>query len=1043
MLEVRLIGKFDIQRDGKPVTISSRSAQSLFAYLILNAGTLFRREKLAGMFWPEASEEKSRAYLRHELWRIRKALSSTLNSDYFLADDISIGFNSSVEYWLDVVVLKDAAETVEGLVNALSLFQGEFLPGFYEEWIILERENLLVVFEQKTKRLLELLEKKKRWSDVLEWAERWISFGQAPESAYRALLVAYNALGDHVKVAATYERCVQALNSLELEPSEETRSLATRRSSKINLPIPLSSFIGREKELKEVASLLTKSRLVTLTGSGGVGKTRLAIQVVGDVMDQFPDGVWFLDLATLSDPALVPTTLANLLGVRESVEIPVIDLLINYFRSRTALVIFDNCEHLIEACARLINSLLTACEQLSILSTSREALRVAGETPYRVPSLEVPKTDVELNLEKLSAMESVKLFVERVAGLSSGFVLTRQNALAIAQICQRLDGIPLAIELAAARVNTLTVEQISKRLDDRFNLLTHGLRSSMPRHQTLHAMIEWSYELLSEEERLLFRRLGVFAGGWMLEAAESVCADGSIKTSEILDVLEHLINKSMIIPVKIQRECRYRMLETIRQYADKKLLEAREIDALRDRHLEYFLNLAESAAPHLMRAEQLEWLPLLDADYENLRLAFDWSLRKETAELSLRLCTALGWFWEIRCYWLEGLNWLTRALAKPVDGRSDRVKTARSRALYTGAMLEYQLGHHFELILTFAEESLALALEVSDKRDIAIARFFLGVALLQRGEDYDQAGTLMEQSFIEFQKLEDLFWQAYSFTRIGSFLVTHRRLTYRELSLRSVEIAQKAGDRLILADTLTAHADWLIRVGRMDEGRECAEESDRLYKQLGSEQGSINSLLFAEIAWLDGDYEEAKSLCMEMYERFSLLGEKGYISNCIERLGILAMEEGDLDRARVFFEKGLLLEREGGGKPFVAIYQAELSNLFYLQGRLEEFKQNVRESLVLKNYLNQSHKILILMTVLGSLYLERPECAARLLGVVDIHDEEFTYLRAPIEKRYCSRAETHARKMLGETAFLSAFVEGQGMSLDQGLDLALRTVEEM
>jgi len=461
MLEVRLIGKFEIKYDGKPVTISSRAAQSLFAYLILSTGTLHRREKLAGMFWPDAPEEKARAYLRHELWRIRKALSDKSRVDYLLADDINISFKSTAEYWSDVNALENASDgaSIDELMDTLSVFQGELLPGFYDEWIILEREHLQAIYEQKMTRLLESLESEKRWPEILEWGERWISFGQAPEAAYRALMLAYNALNDHAKVASTYERCVQALRALDLEPSEETRALLFKRTSSLNIPIPMTSFIGREKELKEVADLLSKSRLVTLTGSGGVGKTRLAIQVVADVLDMFPDGVWFLDLAPVSDPALVPSTLAGLLGLRETADssLSITDLIKGYLRSRTALVIFDNCEHLIESCAQLANSLLTSCENLSILAASREALRVSDEIPYRVPSLEVPPKSVEEMIHALANTASVKLFVERAAAVSPGFAINPRNALDIAQICQRLDGIPLAIELAAGRANMLTV----------------------------------------------------------------------------------------------------------------------------------------------------------------------------------------------------------------------------------------------------------------------------------------------------------------------------------------------------------------------------------------------------------------------------------------------------------------------------------------------------------------------------------------------------------------------------------------------------------
>jgi predicted ATPase len=307
--------------------------------------------------------------------------------------------------------------------------------------------------------------------------------------------------------------------------------------------------------------------------------------VVGDVMNRFPDGIWFLDLAPLQDAALIPQTLAHILGLKEAVDadISTTNQLIDFFRSRTSLVIFDNCEHLIDACARLVHALLSACQHLSILATSREALRVAGEIPYRVPSLEIPELDVTSSIQSLERIESVRLFLERARAEVPGFALTRENGFAIAQVCKRLDGIPLAIELAAARTQVLTVEQILKRLDDRFNLLTGGIRTALPRQQTLWATLEWSYNLLSEKERTLFRRLAVFTGGWTLDAAEKVCSQDGIQSEEVLDMLAQLVNKSLVMIDTTTGEPRYRRLETIRQFAREQLTKATESARLQDR----------------------------------------------------------------------------------------------------------------------------------------------------------------------------------------------------------------------------------------------------------------------------------------------------------------------------------------------------------------------------------------------------------------------------------------------------------------------------
>ena len=732
MLEVRLIGKFEIKLDGKLVTIPSRVGQSLFAYLILSAGTLHRREKLAGMFWPDTTEKKARAYLRHEFWRIRKALSQESSQDFFQADEITICFNAVMDYWLDTTAFANLGDdvTIEEVMKVLSLYRGELLPGFYDEWIVLEREHLQAVFEQTIARLLERLEAEKRWQDMLEWAERWISMGRGPEAAYRVLMVAYTALGDHAKVASIYERCRQALQALDLEPSEETRALASKRRRLLHIPIPLTSFIGRENELREISELLSRARLVTMSGTGGVGKTRLSIQVAAEVFDRFPDGVWFLDLAPLQDPDLIPNTLANLLGLSESSDanLSITDQLINYFHSRTALVIFDNCEHLIDASARLVHSLLSFCENLSILATSREALRLAGEIPYRVPSLEIPNVDPDLDIRVLANSESVRLFRERALTESPGFAITSQNAFAVAQICQRLDGIPLAIELAAARINVLTVDQILKRLNDRFNFLTSGTRTALPRQQTLWATIEWSFSLLPEKERILFRRLAVFTGGWTLEAAEKVCSGKGIRSGEVLDLLSQLVNKSLIVVQMREGEARYRRLEIIREFAREELIEAAEAGQLQERHLAYFLQKVEEIEPHLMGAEQSTWMDYLELELDNIRAAMECSISTKRGEESLRLFGSLAWFLFIHCHFREGLEWFRRTL----ELRNGTSKQAQAKAIGDGSWLKYAMGD-LAAASRLRQESADLYRELGDLKGLSTQLQFVGVLETERG----------------------------------------------------------------------------------------------------------------------------------------------------------------------------------------------------------------------------------------------------------------------------------------------------------------------
>jgi predicted ATPase/class 3 adenylate cyclase/DNA-binding CsgD family transcriptional regulator len=813
-------------------------------------------------------------------------------------------------------------------------------------------------------------------------------------------------------------------------PDLPTEFPALRTSDNLpnNLPIQLTSFIGREKELADVKRLLQNTRMLTLIGPGGTGKTRLSIGAASEMLDQYPDGVWFVELAPILDPLLVPRTVAIAIGLRDEPQRPVIEMLCDYLARKKILLILDNCEHLVDACARMADQILHAAPNMRILASSREALGIGGEVTYRVPSLGLPNISHLPPVESLTQYESVKLFIDRAAAAVPSFTVTNHNASSLAQICHRLDGIPLAIELAAAKIRVLSLDQIAKRLDDRFRLLISGSRTALERHQTLRAAIDWSYNLLSPAEQALFNRLSIFVDGWTLEAAEAVCSDEEIKNDDILDLLEQLINKSLVIKEETENVSRYHMLETIRQYANEKLVEVEESNALQDKHLKYFLDLAETAEPHLIRPEQLEWLAQLDADYENLRLAFESALNQETAESSLNFCKALGWFWKVRCRWLEGRNRVKRALAKPSQNESKNEKAARVRALVTHADLEWQLGN-FEQILSPAQESLELALEISDKRDIAIARFYVGIAL--RTQDPDQALSLMEQSFAEFQEFNQIFWLALSFPYLSLL---------RNETMRNVELAREAGERLVLADVLSFCAVSLFTINRIDEAREHVEESEKLYKQIGFHSPSVNSFVFAWIAWLEGDTTKAQSLYMEMLERYSTLGEKVFRSIASSQLGLLMMEAGDLQQGQTYLEQALILSREIEFNEFASLYLAELSNLFYLQRNLEALKQSFRESLSLKNH---AFKVLILETILGSLYFQKPEVSARFLGIIDHAKIEYDIWLGAMAKRYCDRAESYARRILGDGAFESAFADGQKMSLDEALDLALKTVEEI
>lgn len=993
-LTVRLIGTFQIRFDNKPVILSSRVAQSLFAYLILNAGTVYRREKLAGMFWPEASEDKARTYLRNELWRIRKALPS---NDYLIVDNIGIAFDSSTNYWLDATLLENLKNNASAneLITALSGAQGELLPGFYEEWVTQEREHLQAMYEQKMARLLELLDHEKRWQEILEWGERWISLGQAPETAYRALMSAYEALGDQAKVMSTYERCVQALREWDLKPSEQTRALAFKRTSALHIPIPLTSFIGREKELQEIAELFSECRLITLTGSGGVGKTRLAIQVVADVLELFPDGVWFLDLAPLADPALLPNTLAEVLDLQQtggsSLSIP--ELIISYLGTRTTLIIFDNCEHLIDSCAQLVDSLLKSCERLQILATSREALRVAGERTYRVPSLSVP---VEPStVDTLAKIESVQLFLERAKAVLPSLRLLENDVLPIAQICLRLDGIPLALELAAARVELLSVGQIAERLDDRFRLLTRGARTVLPRQQTMRAVIDWSYNLLSEEEQLLMQRLSVFVGGWTLDAAEAVCAEG-----DILDLLARLVDKSLVITNHEHVDkTRYHYLETIRQYAHEKLNQGEEVQQVRDQHLQYFLMLARRAEPQLYGARQIEWLQILEDENENMRAALEWALQRNVGA-GQELAGALWWSWDLRGYLREGYEWLMKIL----DASSKNETLIRAKLFAGAAWLAGLLGY-LDQKKALAEESFALYQKLEDKTGIAVPLITLASVASNQEADYAKAIRLLSESLELFRHSGNNWGVAFVLSMLGTVTETQRNF---------------------------------------EQAHKYYQESLQIFKEIGDKDGSAWALyLMGGLASQEGDYAAAKELYEEALQIEKVVKSKLVTVWILTELGMLSIRSGDYDRSRLLLEEAIEMCRKTGNRAHMAYSLQSFGLVTRYQGDYPKARSLYKETLQLSHQLRKDADIAECLIGIGQLtgVQGSHEKFACLLGMAEGAVPDIQKMLVPFFRTETNKFIEMARAALGDEAYTAAWEAGRQMSLEEAVAYALKELQ--
>ncbi len=823
--------------------------------------------------------------------------------------------------------------------------------------------------------------------------------------------------------------------------------LRTLEASPNNLPTQLTSFIGREKELADVKRLLTNTHLLTLIGPGGTGKTRLSLQATTDLLETFPHGAWLVELAPISDPSLVASTTAAALNLPAEVHRPAIDMLCDYLRERELLIVLDNCEHLVGACARMVDRLLRAAPKLRMIASSREALGIAGEVSYRVPSLGLPDLQNPPYFESLSQYESIKLFIDRAASAVSTFTVTNENAPAVIQICHRLDGIPLAIELAAAKVRVLSVDQITKRLDDRFRLLTGGSRTALERHQTLRATLDWSHNLLSPEEQILFRRLSVFVNGWTLEAAESVCSDesipGGIRSEDILNLLEHLVNKSLVSAEEWQSETRYHVLETMRQYAGEKLIEAGESESLRERHLEYFLDLAESAAPHLLKPEQLEWLARLEAEHENMRGALEWSLGKESPEYALRLVAALGTFWHMHCYWLEGTKWLENALAKPAEELTAAEKTARAHALVQDAELA-QAMDNIERMRISAEASLALCEAGTDRHDLAITRFYVGSVFL-RHNDYENARPLIEQSLAEFRELKDLYWEAVTQRQLSDILVAKGEKSQSEQIAQDLELARKAGERFNLAEVLDKRAAlWAFRNRQFTVEEAYLKEAETLYDQIGF-KGSWISGSRGVLAHWRSDYQQARFMYNKLKDQLELIGEKDEKSWAVQMLGFLARDEGDFRQAQSYVEEALKIAKEVGVRTKIGFRLALLGHIEFLQGNLEGAKHNFSESLSIVKEIDDRYSKRESLLFFSNAYANLlPQSVVRVLG--SIHSYYKNKLNQPIGPfmtRESDSAIAQARQRLDESTFNAAWAEGEKMSIDEALDLALKTVEEM
>lgn len=907
-LTLELLGPFALKVNGAPARpLRSQKGQGLLALLALRQGREVSRAWLAQTLWPDSEIEEAQTSLRQSLSDLRRALSDQAgrlasSSTKMLCLDLTGAEVDVLRF--DQAIAKGDTEALE---KAVALYRRPFMEDCLEAWAFQEREKR----QQDYLKALETLAMQAMADGSPDRAVAYLRPGVetdlSHQSLHRALMQAYAKQGDYESALQVFQELRRRLFASSYgEPQPETQALyqtlrdqARRRSRPAvlrsaplagpppcHLPRPLTPLIGREQAVQEITALLLSTRLVTLTGTGGIGKTRLAIQSAQEMAENFTHGVWFAALESLSHSNLLPQTVAALLGAPEERGKPHLDSLVEYLQSRQLLLVLDNCEHLIEACAELARTLLRECAGLTLLATSREKLGLMGETVWRVPSLAIPEEDQDDATEGLQSSPAIRLFAERAHAAQNDFALSNENLAEVTQICRRLDGIPYAIELAAALVESLPVAEIVTRLNDRFQLLDSGDRTLPARQRTLRAMIDWSYDLLSGPERLLLARLSVFSGGWTLQAAEAVCSDGEeLQNWQVVKTHSRLVTKSLVMTGERDGQPRSHLLETMRQYGRELLEKAQETEPLRRAHYDYFRRMAAEAEPELVGPTQQTCLILLEADHTNLRHALEGQIvslteteqqdtKSETQNL-LRFSASLGRFWQIRGYFSEGRDLLLRILALPQA--QDRTAERADALTWAGLLCLFQ--GDYATARPLCEEGLSIWQKLHDDRGIAGALGCLGILVKDQG---DPAGA-------------------------------------RRLFEESLKYGQAAGDRAGVAGSLGYLGIVAIDMGDTPAAFAYFEQSLALRRELQDRWGiaaSLNNL--GVLHRKQGRYTEAKTYLEESLELRRHLGDRRNIAVCLNNLGLIACQTADFSQARACFEESMRLSWDLGERRSLA-----------------------------------------------------------------------------------------------------------------------------
>jgi predicted ATPase/DNA-binding SARP family transcriptional activator len=907
-----LLGPLEVLGDdGSPLVLSGQRERALVAVLVLNANRAVSPARLVDALWGEEPPATATNALQVRVSKLRKKLAAASTRKDLLRS-VPAGYVLEVgpgELDLDRFEGLTAgsgggqAELSRRLGEALALWRGPALAGVDTDVLAGDaarlEESRMVALERRIDADLAL----GRHHGLVPELEALVRANPLREGLRGQLMVALYRAGRQAGALAVYRqgRAVlaeelgidpgPALQALEVAVLQQSPEIAVPSAAKAgpraeraeltraterrghNLPRALSNFVGREAETGVLGQLIDAHRLAVVVGTGGVGKTRLALEVAGALTDRFDEGVWLVELASLRNPNLVVDVVAEALGVPEQPGRPLLESIVDALGQKRPLVVLDNCEHLAAACARVVESLLRGCPGVHVLATSREPLGVDDEQVFRLAPLPTPVLyDRELGAEEAAASDAVQLFVERASAQRPGFALDDANAGAVASICQQLDGLPLALELAAARLRSMSVFDIEARLAGRFSLLSGGRRTAPARHQTLQALIDWSYEMLASPEQAVLRRLSIFAGGWRLDQAEQVCTGGELTRDEVAGHLGALVDRSLVEMEPTGKVARYRLLETVRQYASERLAKSGEAEAVAKSHALAYLELAEVATPHLIGPAQAQWLARLDEDLGNLRVAAATLLGAgDGAEEALRLVAAQRWYWDVRARYREDIELAEAVLSLPAAQAPSRF---RAQALLTLLSQKRWTGE-LAMDLARVEEGLAMARSHSDTPTTVGFLWLSAFGAYFQGDSSNPA--------------------------------------VRAMANEAIEMARQSGDPHLLGRALAVAVG-----GGTDKGfaRECREQAVALFRASGDRfwlSQALNNLADNEIA--SGDLADARAHLQEGIGIAAwLMGDSAMLSLMYANSGLAAVLQGDLASACVSYSDAFAVAERAGSR---------------------------------------------------------------------------------------------------------------------------------